>query len=256
MTEQSSVVIAVVNSKGGVGKTTTSVNLAAALASSGRRVLLVDLDSQASASIWCGIQHSRKPSAASCLLHDFPVLQAIRRTRTPHLHILPASIELANADVALCEKSGRELALKQMLVAVRQRYDFIMIDCPPGLSLLTVNCLVAADALIIPIMLRHLVVHHVPGLTAVLDKVRTRLGSKARTLGLLLVMVDKRRREQLVMAQRIRAQYHDRVFTTEIPCNSIFEKAPAAGKTILAFAPRSNAAESFRRLATEVLQRI
>jgi chromosome partitioning protein len=250
------VVIAVVNTKGGVGKTTTSVNLAAALASQEQRVLLVDLDSQGCASGWLGFKRSRrKPSAASCLLHDFPVSQAIRRTRTPHLDIITGSVELANADVVLCEKIGRETVLKQMLAGVRPGYQIVVLDCPPGLSLLTINSLVAADALIVPVMPRHLVIQHLPDIMAAMDKVRARLGGKARLLGLLLVMVDNRRRSDRAILQRVRAQYQDRVFATEIPLSTTVEHATVAEKSVLAFAPRSKAAKSFQRLATEVLQR-
>jgi len=253
------VVIAVVNSKGGVGKTTTSVNLAAALTMSGergRRVLLMDLDSQASASSWAGIKRSRlKPSSASCLLYDYPVLQAVRRTRTPQLDIITGSPELANADVALCDRPGREAALKQLLAPLRDRYEIVVLDCPPGLSLLTVNALVAADALIVPIMARYLVLHTIPDLLAAIHKVRTRLGSTPRLLGLLLMMVDGRRRADRATIQRLRGQYADRVFTTAIRFSHVFEEAAAAGQPVLAFAPRCGATACFRSLAVEVLQR-
>jgi chromosome partitioning protein len=250
------VVIAVVNSKGGVGKTTTSVNLAAALASPTRRILLVDLDSQAAASCWMGVKRSRlKPSAASCLLDDYPVLQAIRRTTTAHLDLITASTDLANADIALCDKPGREAALKQVLAPVRERYDAIVLDCPPGLSLLTVNSLVAADALIVPVLPRFLVVQHLPDLLAAVDKVRARLGSKPRLLGVLLMMVDSRRRSDRAACQRLRSEYKERVFTTEVPSSMACEEAPAAAETVLGFAPSSSAATAFRRLAAEVVLR-
>jgi chromosome partitioning protein len=250
------VVIAVVNSKGGVGKTTTAVNLAAALASPARQVLLIDLDSQGSASAWMGIKRSRfKPSVASCLLDDYPVLQAVRHTLTSHLDVISASPELANADVALCDKPGREAVLKQVLAPVRTRYEAVVLDCPPGLSLLTVNTLVAADAFIVPVAPRFLALNHVPDLMSAVDKVRARLGSKPRLLGLLLTLMDERRTTDRAAATRLRAEYADRVFTTVIPFSTICEEAPAACKTVLALAPRSRAAQAFRRLASEVVQR-
>jgi len=256
MTAQSPVVIAIVNNKGGVGKTTTAVNLGAALAASDRRVLLVDLDSQASASLWCGIQRGHlRPSSASVLLNDFPIAQAIRPTTEANLDLITGSIELANTDLVLSEVKGRELVLKDVLERVERKYDVIVLDCPPNLSLVGINALMAADALIIPVAPQFLAVEGLTGLLASFEKVRARLAARSRILGILLTMVDAAAKGTIEVRDRVRAQHRDKVFHTEIHVSRSLAEAPAAAQSVLEFAPRSRAADSFRRLAGEVLDR-
>lgn len=242
-------VIAVLNSKGGIGKTTLAVGLAAALAAPRRRVLIVDLDSQASASHWCGVSPNQlRPSSASVLLEKYPILKAIRHTPTAHLDLLTGSLELANADIVLGQMRGRESAVRRMLERVLEHYELIILDCPPGLSLLTVNAIVAADGLVIPVAAEPMPVDSVESLLASIDRVRQRMQVRADVLGLAVNQFDPRRPLNREAAERLRAEYRDQVFHTEIRWTTATALAPQARRPP---APT----DVFRRLGGEVLHR-
>jgi chromosome partitioning protein len=257
MPERLPVVIAVLNSKGGVGKTTAAVNVAAALVSARRRVLLVDLDSQASASLWLGVpRRNLTPSTASCLLEKYPILKAIRHTATANLDLLSGSLELANADVALCNVRGRESVLLRSLERLEGQYDVVVIDCPPNISLLVINAIVAADGLVLPVVPEPLVIDTLDMLFEAIERVRVKMHAKSRVLGILLGPVDPQHRHSRELLEQLRAEYRDKVFHTEIRWAAALSDAAGARQTIFQYAPKSPSADAFRRLAGEILQRL
>ena len=250
-------ILPVINNKGGVGKTTTTVNVAAGLARLGRRVLLVDLDCQASASLSLGLKRSElNPSSASVLFGEVPLYDAIRTTATAGLDILPASMDLASADIRLAQSSRRASRLAELLRVARADYDHILIDCAPSTSLLNVNAIVAADALLVPLSPSYLSVEGLISFGETIRRIRGAMGAIAPVLGMALTMFDPLDPDARKVADAVRARFGGKVFKTTVrPCPDL-EVAPSRSQTIFEFAPDSTGAEDYDRLSQEVLERL
>jgi len=250
------VIIALISRKGGVGKTTTAVNLSAALARTGKRVLLIDLDSQASASLSLGVDRGAlAPSVADVLAGTVGVEQAVRETAIGGLHLVTASVDLVHADADLARSRGREGRLRAALAPVAGAYDFIFLDCPPSLSLLPVNAVVASDAFLAPVVPQFLAASGIPNLLAAAQRVAWDAGVRARPLGVLLTMVDYRTRATRETVDEIRAELGSLVFAIEIRINTRLAEAPRAGQTIFEFEPTATGAAAYHLLADELLLR-
>ncbi len=246
--------IAVANQKGGVGKTTTAVNLAAVLAGEGKRVLLVDADPQANATSGVGIQRgSFRKSIYQAVVLSEPIKSAILTTEIPGLHIAPANKDLAGAEVELVDLERRELRLREALESVETDYDFIIIDCPPSLGLLTLNALTAAKSLLVPIQAEYYALEGVTELFDTLARIR-RLHNPTLTIqGLLLTMYDERTNLSAAVASDLRDFYGQQVFQTVIPRNVRLAEAPSYGKPITLYDIHSKGSEAYFELAKEIL---
>lgn len=249
--------IPVINNKGGVGKTTTAVNLAAGLADRGRDVLLVDLDSQGSASVSLGVDHDDlSPSAADVLFGNRPVEEAIRSTHRSRLDLISGALELANADVRLKDQEKGQHRLRQVLAAVEDRYQTILIDCAPSTSILSVNALVAADAFIIPVCPSYLALEGVVSLGEVVRRVRRGIGEAAPILGLVLTMVGDGGSDEAETKEELRSHYGGKVFDTEIRRDPALEEAPSRSQDIFRYAADSQGAFDYGELIDEVEERL
>jgi chromosome partitioning protein len=249
--------IPIINNKGGVGKTTTTVNLAAGLGRAGRRVLVVDLDSQGSASFALGIDRGDlTPSTASVLFGEHPAREVVRPTQTENVDVLTGSMRLADADTRLSSAEQREKLLMQCLSDLREGYENILIDCAPSTSLLTINALVAADAFIIPVAPSYLSLEGVVSLGEVVNNVRMSLGEAAPVLGVLLTMVQREDEQTRAIIEEVRNHYGGKVFDTEVRSDPPIEKAPTLGQSIFDYAPDSQGAADYQGVVDEVLDRL
>jgi chromosome partitioning protein len=250
-------ILALINNKGGVGKTTTAVNLGAALARDGQRVLLIDLDSQGAASLSCGLRRSElRPSVADVLFNNAPIKSVIRASAMPKLDLIPGSNDLADADRILATSQDRETRLRYVIDAIRSNYDAILIDCPPSLSLLSSSALLASDAYLVPVPPHYLALG---GLASLLDGVNklcdSGQGEVAELLGFVMTLVDYRNKTTATMVEALRHNWKDNVFKTEIRVNVKLAEAPQHGKSIFDYASDSTGAKSYKALAKEVQQR-
>lgn len=249
-------ILSLVNVKGGVGKTTTAVNLAATFAANDLRVLLVDLDPQGSASFSLGVQRDdSEPSSADVLLDGLAAASAVRPSEIDGLDLLAGSIELAGAELGLARKRSPELLLKQALQPLRRRYDAMVIDCPPGLSVLTLNGLAASTAYILPVVPHDLVHEALDRFFDGWERIGARLRSRPEMLGILLNMVDKRTQLTDEVVKEIRREYGRQVFRVEIPINVRLAEAPAYGMSIFQYERWSSGARAYRLLGAEVIRR-
>ncbi len=247
-------VIAVANQKGGVGKTTTVINLSAYLADVGKRVLVVDIDPQGNTTTGLGIDKKRVESSMyDVLLGSEPVMEALVPTEVVGLHLVPATIDLAGADIELAGVSGRETLLKTAIQDIRGRYDYVFIDCPPSLGLLTLNALTAADAVMIPMQCEFFALEGLSQLLSTIELVRERLNSGLVLEGVVLTMYDGRTNLAAQVAEEVRKHFTDKVYRSVIPRAIRLSEAPSHGQPILRYDPKSRGAEGYRMLAEEVV---
>ena len=247
-------VIAVCNQKGGVGKTTTAVNLGAYLAAHGKYVLLADLDSQANATVGLGVQVSDEhPSIYHALVNDHNPHAVLHRTGMFGFDILPAAQVLAGATVELVGMHERGYRLRKVLAHIRNNYDYVLIDCPPSLGLLTVNALAASDRVLIPVQCEYFALEGLSQLMRTIEMVRGSLNPDLQMLGVLLTMYDRRNQLARQVLNEVTKNFPGRVFESVVPRTVSLAEAPSFGKTILQFDPGSKAAKAYRELAEEII---
>jgi len=254
--KKTAVRIAVINCKGGTAKTTTSVNLAHALANQGLKVLLCDLDPQASASLSFGFKNAQITYfLAEVLLENIPLREAVHKTSVERVDLLPGSMALSSFDITCAHLKAREYKLREVL-SKALGYDVIIMDCPPTLGLLSLNAITAADELLVPMIPQYLALEGLATLTAALERIKAGIGCNARMLGILLTQVDRRSKATKEMVSLIRTHYKDIVFKTEIPTNTRLAEAPSHAMTIFQHDWSATGAVAYQALAHEVLTKI
>jgi len=249
-------VIAIANQKGGVGKTTTAINLGATLAAAGKRVLIVDMDPQGNASTGLGVDRaSRRLTTYDVVLERASIDAVALATAVPNLSIAPSSTELAGAEVELVSASGRVHRLRHAIDTMGDAYDFVLIDCPPSLTLLTVNALVAANAVMVPLQCEFYALEGLGHLLRTIERVRGSLNPSLEIQGVVLTMYDRRNAICGSVADDVRGHFGDKVYETVIPRNVRVSEAPSFGKPVMLYDHRCAGAEAYAHLAGEMLRR-
>lgn len=248
-------IIAIANQKGGVGKTTTSVNLSACLAYLGKKVLCIDIDPQGNASSGLGV---KKGELESCiydvLINDEDIKEVIQKTEVENLYIVPATISLAGAEIELVSTVSREVRLKKAVQEIKNNFDFIIIDCPPSLGLLTINALTAADALIIPVQCEYYALEGLSQLLSTVRLVQKHLNKSLLIDGVLLTMLDARTNLGLQVIDEVKRYFQDRVYRSIIPRNVRLSEAPSHGKPVILYDAKSRGSETYLEFAREVIK--
>ena len=248
-------IIAITNQKGGVGKTTTAVNLSACVAALGKRVLLVDIDPQGNATSGLGKNDHEGPTVYDVLIGEAAAAEAVVETGFGPLSLIPTAIELAGAEIELVGVENREGLLKDALATLRDDYDYIFIDCPPSLSLLTLNALTAADSVLIPIQCEYYALEGVGQLVNTIKLMRKKLNPELKVEGILLTMYDARTNLCAQVAQEVRNHFRDEAFDTMIPRNVRLSEAPSYGLPIHLYDARCAGTQAYRQLAAEFIER-
>ncbi len=249
-------IIALANQKGGVGKTTTAINLSAALAGNGQRVLLVDADPQANASSGLGVDiRELQASVYECLVGSINPKEAIVETDVKNLHLIPSHIDLVGAEIEMLNLPDREQLLKRVLQKVKSEYDYILIDCSPSLGLITVNALTASDSVIIPVQCEFFALEGIAKLLNTIKIIKSQLNPNLNIMGFVLTMYDNRLRLSNQVLEEVKRHFGDLVFHTVIARNVRLSEAPSHGQTILDYEPKSKGAVAYKALAKEVLAR-
>lgn len=249
-------VFVITNQKGGVGKTTTTINIGAALARLGKRTLIIDADPQGNATTGLGVDKTKMERGTyDILISNCDMQEVIFKTYIDNLHIIPANIALVGAEIELVERIGRELCLKEAIEPVVELYDYILIDCPPSLGLLTLNSLSAADQVIVPIQCEFFALEGLSQLINTIKLVKHRINKNLEIEGVVLTMFDARTNLSLQVAEEVKKYFHDKVHTTVIPRNVRLGEAPSHGLAIFDFDPSCIGATSYLELAKEILKR-